>query len=169
MSVSRRRFLELGTLAVAATALPSQVAHAAKPGSSRVALESPIEPPLKPPIRTQSEVVSLNYMTKDTFAGLVNSTFSARDSAGKLFNLTLVSAEDLSAPINNEAPVLRVPNPAKQVVRTNTFVLRFLSQSGKPLAQGTYSFNHMSLGTFALFIVPAGGSQPYCTATFSKM
>ncbi len=161
MSVSRRRFLELGTLAIAATAVPSQIIAGEKPRRSAMGQDLPIE--------GQSEVVSLNYMTKDTFARLVNSTFMARDSAGKIVRLTLVSAEQVGTPKGNTSVVLRIPNPAKQIKRTDSFVLRFRTQSGKPLSQGTYSFNHVTLGNFALFIVPAGDSQPYCSAIFSRI
>ncbi len=172
MSVSRRRFLELGTLAVAATVVPSEVKGAAQGSnarSQRVLTETPIRPPLEPPIRTQSEVVSLHYMTKQTFAGLVNSTFTARDADGKPVNLTLVSVEEITPAKNTTGVVLRVPNPAKEMKHTSSFVLRFRSKSGKPLMQGTYSFNHVSLGNFSLFVVPAGGAQPYCSAVFSRI
>ena len=160
MSVSRRRFLELGTLAVAATALPTKASVGAGSRKSDV---------IEAPIQTQSEIVSLNYMNKDMFAGLINSTFVVRDPSGRTVSLKLISVEKMGETQSGSAPILRVPNPAKQIKRTDSFVLRFRSQSGKSLAQGTYSFSHVTLGNFALFVVPAGGSQPYCSAVFSRI
>lgn len=91
-----------------------------------------------------SEGLDLATVGADTFSPLIDSDFGIRGSeegedAG---SLRLTSVAGSSTPPSEK----RIP-----------FSLFFTGAASFVLGQGTYFFNHPSLGTFPLFIVPIAG------------
>jgi len=95
----------------------------------------------------------LAYYSKATFVSYVNSVFQIQAASGAV-DATLVSVTDMPAPTGGEC-----------------FSLLFAGGSSA-LAQNTYAVVHSALGTFQLFLVPAGadsnGAQQ-CRATINRL
>jgi len=139
MAVSRRHFLEVGSLFAASVAVATNgVAQATvigRSGSGSVA---------------QGGGPNLLTMTEDTFKPLIGSVFIIRTQTSALVPVILTAVT--SAPVTVGRPV------------TDTFTLTFRSlPMGSPLQQGTYVFRHATLGSFSLFIVP---SRPGLTRSY---
>jgi hypothetical protein len=137
MPVSRRTFLVAGQTLLAAAALPLKFFGAAT-------LES-----------GSANTANLASWTKGTFQPLVSSSFAVHSGARTTAWLTLLSVEDMNSTPTERAPVafgLKTLSPQPTV---DTFVLHFHG-TGEVLPQGTYEFEHHSLGRFSLFVVPSG-------------
>jgi hypothetical protein len=86
----------------------------------------------------------------------------------------LVSVKYINAPaaLDDSAAIHMVGRVPRRSVgpAITSFSLRF-RKTGVALPQGTYTMDHDWLGTFPLFLVPAGksGSQSTYTATFSVL
>jgi len=80
-----------------------------------------------------------NY-TKATFVTYLNSVFQIHTASGNIA-VTLTSVDDMPAPTGGEC-----------------FSLLFIGGSA-PLSQETHTVTHPALGTFQLFLVPAGADQ----------
>ena len=95
----------------------------------------------------------LAYYSKATFVSNVNSVFQIQAASGAV-DTTLVSVTDMPAPSGGEC-----------------FSLLFAGGS-TALPQNTYAVVHSALGTFQLFLVPAGadsnGAQQY-RATINRL
>ena len=95
----------------------------------------------------------LAYYSKATFVSYVNSVFQLQAASGAV-DTTLVSVTDMPAPSGGEC-----------------FSLLFVGGS-TALPQNTYAVVHSALGTFQLFLVPAGadsnGAQQY-RATINRL
>ena len=80
-----------------------------------------------------------NY-TKSTFVSYLNSVFQIQTGSGNVA-VTLTSVDDRPAPTGGEC-----------------FSLLFVGGS-EPRSQNTYVVSHPALGTFNLFLVPAGSDE----------
>jgi len=80
-----------------------------------------------------------NY-TKSSFVSYLNSVFQVQTASGNVA-VTLTSVDDMPAPSGGEC-----------------FSLLFVGGS-EERAQNTYGVTHPSLGTFQLFLVPAGADE----------
>jgi hypothetical protein len=132
MSISRRKFIRLGTIAAIAAGIsirPSLIALAQdvvdKAGGTTVT------DPLA------------NY-TQSTFAQYVNSIFRLRGFT--TVDVTLVKVEDT------------LPAKVSRAGGRESFALFFRGGSIK-LPQDTYIVEHAALGTFRLFLVPSGADE----------
>ena len=96
------------------------------------------------------------FVTREGFTSLVNDAFRVQLDTGESRWFTLLRVEDTARPVEYQ-PTLVMPRylriPASR--KLESFALNF-QNSGSPLAQGTYIFEHKSLGVIKLFIVPAG-------------
>ena len=112
--------------------------------------------------------MAFEAMTKEQFAGAVGSEFKVISADGTTSPVwvTLTTVDDL--------PALAPVNPASFAVAnrqsgsapsTSGFLLTFGSSA--ELQQGTYLFEHGTLGRFALFVVP-DGTQTY-TAVINRL
>lgn len=93
-----------------------------------------------------------NY-TKSSFVSYLNSVFQIQTASGNVA-VTLTSVDDMPAPQGGEC-----------------FSLLFVGGS-EALSQNTYVVTHPSLGTFQLFLVPAGADQngaQKCVATINRI
>ena len=142
MTKSRRQFLQTGTLAAMFAAVPLK-ASAKHNSNGRAGFLGLLDDPDDP----------LAYYSKATFVSYVNSTFQIQAASGAV-DATLVSVSDMPAPTGGEC-----------------FALLFVGGS-TALQQNTYSVVHSALGTFQLFLVPAGadsnGAQQ-CRATINRL
>src|SRR5262252_8473306 len=80
-----------------------------------------------------------NY-TKSTFVSYLNSVFQIQTASGNV-EVTLTAINDMPAPQGGEC-----------------FSLVFVGGS-EERSQNTYTVTHPSLGTFSLFLVPAGADE----------
>lgn len=155
MPVSRRKFLQNGAFAAATLAGAPLSAWSgvhpppAEPGSQHTT----------PSLRASGTV---SFLGRQAFEQAVGSAFQVSTGANaQPVWLTLVSVQDLPALAPVNAGSMAVPPPTSLLVETTGFVLSFQS-SAQPLAQGTYAFQHSTLGKFQMFIVPGPqGTQSY--------
>ena len=104
--------------------------------------------------------VSLADVSFKTFAALVNSRFTLRESNGGAQALELVQA-DLAA----------MPDGFTAESDSDSFSLFFRGDVTLALQQDTYSFEHARIGRLAMFIVPIGcddHSHSYYEAVFNR-
>jgi uncharacterized protein DUF6916 len=132
VSVSRRKFLEMGSL-LAATGVAMPLEAATKHLNADFGMSD------------QSQVVALNYFTVDSLQQYVGTNFTVQDTAKTSVTFSLAAVKTLSQ---------RSMGPA-----IDGFTMQFRNKSTRFLPQGTYTFVHHNLGTFKLFIVPAGKSK----------
>jgi hypothetical protein len=148
MVVSRREFLQRGTLLTAGVALPFQQFHDLGRGTNDGGH------PGSPGAGGITRSGNLLNMTAQSFAPYVNSGFNVQ-VAGQSIAMILLSAADLPqpAPPSNLASYAVMP-PAAYFAPSpvTSFALTFSGPS--EIAQGSYQFQHPGLGQFSLFIVP---------------
>jgi hypothetical protein len=145
MSVSRRRFLQntaLVAIGYTATPLFAGSGHGKTSESGN----------------NGTQTAMLSAPQRQIFANAVGSSFQVSGdgiSQSVWLQLQAVNDPPVLAPVNTAT--MDVPPPRNLKNRnTNGFVLTL---SGGPVAglqQGTYTFQSSSLGTFSMFIVPAG-------------
>lgn len=132
MGVSRRTFLILGQTLIGAAAFPTKFWGA-----------------IHNPSNKTGNLASLGIAN---FRPLVNSSFAVGPGASPIAWFRLLSVEPMNAGTKPaSATGLRRVHP----VSTETFALHFQA-TGEKLAQGTYDFDHPVLGSFPMFVVPAG-------------
>lgn len=156
MSLTRRRFVEVASLAL----LSGAVIPAAFAQDGVEANEETF---------SAEHLLALSEASRNAFERLVGERFAIRNTKRALGYFTLLAVEPAplsAAPSKNM--VGRVP-PA-QPKSVSGFALRFRGSGGE-LAQGTYTFRNAALGSFPLFIVPAGPgvAPPTYTAVFSSL
>lgn len=147
MSISRRKFLRVGTLVALSAALPISVLGQSRKDKNGIQM-TPTDPmnPIDP--IDQSDPLA-NY-NRSTFSSYLNSIFQLY-TGYSVVAVTLVEVKDLlpaSTPANGR----------------ECFSLLFRGGS-VALRQNTYRIDHPSLGSFQLFLVPGGpddnGAQSY--------
>ncbi len=142
MSVSRRRFLELGSLVAASSALPAMaVAH--NSANDQAEFQNP------------GSVVPMHYRTQAELATYVGSSFSVD---GGPENRLIMELE-------------RVKNFPRSGKRASTegecFSLVFRLVRGSAVPQGTYVFEQSKLGRTPLLVVPSNTDPEYYTAVIN--
>ncbi len=157
MSLTRRRFIQTASLSVlASAACPAAFA------------QSKIEP--KDDLFSPEHLTVFNGVSQQTFESLIGESFAVSDAGRSLGSLTLLSvAATTPAPDATKLPmVVRLPKPSQESL--TGFSLRFQG-SGAALEQGTYTLEQGTLGSFPLFIVPAGSGvkPPTYTAIFNLL
>jgi hypothetical protein len=138
MSVSRRSFL---TNSLVLTTL-----SAVQPVSSLAARSSVFA--------SQAELVTLETLTHENAQSFVGTNFQVSSGQKKTI-LKLIAVTDLRT------------NAEMAGANRHHFSLRFSGTRKEQLPQGTYTFQHITLGTFPLFIVPAGRAA--ATATYTAI
>lgn len=156
MSLTRRRFVEMASLSLlAGAAIPNAISQDDTRGK-----DDPF---------SAENLLALDEASQKTFERFIGERFTIRNAERALGSVTLISVE--AAP-SSLAPAKRmvgpVPKAPPQLV--TGFSLRFRGSGGE-LPQGTYTFQNAGLGSFPLFIVPAGPrvTPPTYTAVFSSL
>ncbi len=130
MAQSRRKLLKAGAAASVAVLVPFPEGQAREPRASAT-------------VRGARRAAADPWPLRSTFAGLVGSTFYAREGSLKRLRLLLSEVDDL--------PSARTTGT---VGFEESFAVRFRGPVGLPLRQGTYTLRHESLGELAVFLVP---------------
>ena len=171
MKVSRRIFMRGSVLSAAAClAYPFRAlaGQRALPGDrnlpQRNGGSTPVSQGSLPHIESpEQKFAGLDHLTQDAFAQAVGSAFKVSTVSGKneVFWLTLLSVQDMQAPLPPNPASMAVPPPAaiSNAAQTSAFSLNFSGGPAQGVGQDTYFFAHPELGQFALLIVPAGPEQ----------
>ena len=154
MTISRRHFLHTASLTViAGTVLPGALAQSAQS--------------LNDDRFNPDQLSILNRVSPLTFKPFIGEAFDAT-LAGEFKDRLILLAVNQPDPGKQETKVAGVrfvgpvPKPSQQA--TQNFSLHFQGSSAA-LKQDTYTMEHASLGSFPLFIVPAGPGAPSTTYT----
>lgn len=144
MSISRRKFLHTGTLAVVSVGIPLKVLAA---GSN-----------LSKPASIWSAKDKTASLDRDAFARCLNTSFILRHRSHPPAKVTLTEIKDWQ-------------NPRQTKARSECFSAIFLGSKNTRLPQATYSVEHDKLGKFDLLIVPAHESKQgvYYEALFNRL
>jgi hypothetical protein len=167
LAVSRRRFLHHGVLAAAACAASPLLALGPKRpvGGNEDTL---LRQPSTGSDSWQDHALALDGMTREQFAGAVGSDFKVSFSDGITSPVwaRLMTVGDLPAPaLVNPASFAVANRQSGTAPATSGYLLTFGSSA--EIQQGTYLFEHGTLGRFALFVVP-DGPQAY-TAVINRL
>lgn len=105
-------------------------------------------------VAARNRIADFNSLHCANFSALLGTSFSVTESSGAVSALILTETQDLSARFGGE-----------------NFSLLFRGSLRRPLAQGTYEFDHRRLGAFGLFIVPmrGDGKNAYYEAVFNRI
>jgi hypothetical protein len=170
VAVSRRIFLQQGVLAAAACATtPLLALSPQRPvGGDDQTHELPSLSPSGSD-RWQNHAAALDHLGRAQFSSEVGTAFKVTvEGNAQPVWVTLLAVEDLPALVPVNPASFAVPNKqAASVPATSGFILRFGSSA--QLQQGTYLFEHDSLGRFALLIVPQGNGQQTYVATVNRL
>jgi hypothetical protein len=142
MSVSRRRFLELGSLVAASSTLPAMAAahHSA---NDQMDFQNP------------DSVVPMHYRTQAELAAYVGSSFSV--DGGPENRLTMELDQVKNFPRSGK----------RSAAEGECFSLVFRLERGSSVPQGTYVFEHKKLGRTPLLVVPSNTEPQYYTAVIN--
>ena len=156
MSVSRRKFLQNSALmAIGCVANPlfPPAGHTQTSGSGKNGTQTSMLPALH----------------RQTFADAVGTSFQVSgDGISQPVWLQLQAVDDPPAVVIIDTDSMDVSPPSNSSSRdTSGFVLTLGGGPVAGLHQGTYTFQSSSLGTFSMFIVPAG-TQLY-SAVFNQL
>ena len=132
MSISRRVFIKVGTLAAIAAGI------SLRPGLSVMGQD--VVDQIGAPVANDP----LSNYTQATFAQYVNSVFRLRGRT--VVDVNLMKVEDT------------LPAKVARVGGRESFLLHFRG-GGVRLPQDTYTVEHAALGTFLLFLVPSGADE----------
>jgi hypothetical protein len=142
MVISRRKFLQAGTVVALAAGFPLKSALTAS--GQRASAASSSSSPAKGVVGAAIEAPArpLVFLSKATFAPYLNTAFVIQAKRMKAVEVKLVQ-------VNDAGPV-----PDRQVPGKECFALVFSGQ--QRLSQDVYSFKHPALGKFDLLLVPVG-------------
>jgi hypothetical protein len=149
MSLTRRNFIETGTLSlIASVAAPGLLAENAPLRSLMQVEEARFTP---------ESIAQLESTNEIAFTRCVGESFSVNFNGAPLGSLTLISVASISAapPPSTLRTPFAVRKPITPLQSIMAFSVRFQG-SGQHLPQETYTFHLDAMGTFPLFIVPAG-------------
>jgi uncharacterized protein DUF6916 len=148
MSVSRRKFIKSGTLTALSAGLFFKAAESAF-GQKK----TPERPILKFEVPLEAQQNPILYYDRATFEPYIGGTFFGRDARGRRIELKLLRVTDYK------------PNPRTRIMTagarsTDSFSLTFSASRSLPEFTSIHVIDHPVLGTFDLFLKPAGdGSQ----------
>lgn len=146
MSISRRKFLQAGTIVAISAGIPIKVL-----ASGSASANSKIFPGLAASITRSS-------MDSETFSRYVNTQFTLRRGQTEA-KFTLLEVRHWTSCGSKRSP------DGKEC-----FSLIFEKDAGhERLPQDTYTAVHSALGEFPLFVVPAGKSQKKYEALFNRL
>jgi hypothetical protein len=147
MSISRRKFLHTGTLAVVAAGIPMRAFTAEASNSSQSASLIPAGSDLASPLN------------KESFARHLNTTFELRHRDHSPITVKLIELKDWNT------------KGGRIGAKTECFSAIFLSSNFERLPQSTYAVRHPQMGKFDLLLVPNGHSKQgeYYEAIFNRL
>ncbi|HEX8137436.1 MAG TPA: hypothetical protein VF544_07585 [Pyrinomonadaceae bacterium] len=166
MSISRRKFLQVGSvvavaagfpLKAAVTAIGQGAAAPAAPSGAAEGVAGGTAPTAATGKATSARPALL--LSKATFAPYLNTAFVVQSKRTRAVEVKLVEVSS------------RGPVPDQQVPGKECFALVFSGQ--QRLSQDVYEFKHAALGTFNLLLVPVGmtkrGKGQYYEAVINRL
>lgn len=157
---SRRHFLHLSSAVLAAALLPETLLAQSRAGI----------PPFSP---AGLGAYQQGLLTRARFESLLGSSFRVFLDEGRVADLTLVKVTDPVAVLSASLP--ESPQKADTLARLKqaypspdqSFTLQF-SCGNTLIPQDTYTVDHGTLGSFALFLVPGGtAGNRTCGSSFN--
>lgn len=138
--ISRRKFLQAGTVVALAAGVPlkSAVVVPGKRSSAPQTSAPGVTATASPATKTEA----LPFYTKASFAAYLNSAFVIRSKRTRAVEVKLIKVSDAG------------PVPDRQIAGKECFSLTFLGH--QKLQQDVYAFEHAALGKFDLLLVPVG-------------
>ena len=148
MAVNRRKFLKTGSIVAIAASLPIKVAANALEKTNKPTNAVATPPP---------PVSAIPGFSMESFAKHLNSKFIVSDSNAKRTVMKLTEIKNWKKDSNN--------------TRGECFSLVFSTMNRNELRQNTYAFQHRTLGSFELLVVPAGknGNTYHYEALFNRL
>jgi hypothetical protein len=161
MDIARRKFLKAGAIAAllgAATPLTKGAAALGKQSGAQPARRS--EPGHRATSGNRTDLLA--YYGKSAFNACLNTNFQISLGASLVGKMTLDKIEEL-------VPVAR--QRAAALEGKECFALWFRGSRNTSLRQNTYTFEHATLGTFEMLLVPAGADNggSYYQATINRL
>lgn len=144
MSISRRKFLQAGTIAAISVGIPLKVL-----ASESSSANSKLLPGLAGSSRSS--------LDSELFSRYVNTQFTLRSGQTET-KFTLMEVRHWTSLGSKKSP------DGKEC-----FSLIFDRSGNERLAQGTYAATHSALGEFPLFVVPAGKTERKYEALFNRL
>lgn len=145
MSISRRKFLQAGSIAAIAAGIPLKVlASESSSANSKLFPGLASSPPR-------------SSMDSELFSRYLNTQFTLRRGQAKA-KFTLVEVRHWTS-----------RDSKKSLDGKECFSLIFDRSGNEHLPQGTYTAAHAALGEFPLFVVPAGKTQKKYEALFNRL
>jgi hypothetical protein len=167
MLVSRREFLRCGSFLAAGAILPGALTaqsgrHVAinSDGNGSIGL-SGIQGngALTHPAAAHA---LLPQWERQSFLRCIGESFSVQSKDNQVW-LTLTALTDFPAaePVNPASLNVPPPKSSAAPVETEAYFLTLHAALSKPLAQGSYSFDHEKMGPFSMFIAPGSDGETY--------
>lgn len=170
MAVSRRRFLQDGIFAATAClAAPLALADNRSMGGGLMTGPGGTAPGTT---STGQAFSAFDHLTRENFIDAVGSSFmvSQQDSTSQPVWMRLLAVNDLPAVTPpNLAMMAVMPKATSAPLATTGFALSFAGTGTQQLPQGTYFFEHATLGKFALFVVSGTGPQQTSSAVINRL
>lgn len=147
MTFTRRKFIQSSAIAAVAAALGNAAGGAVLGRETGLFARS-----------SENGPHPLSYLTREHFEPFIGNAVRIRNEEGRTAVITLREAADLKNQLNTQ-----------RGYTGESFRLAFESARKTRLPQGTYHFEHESLGQFALFLVPVGGSGIHYEAIVNRV
>lgn len=166
--VSRREFLRCGSLLAAGAVLPAAlIAQSSRQGDIHLDGDGSIELSGLKGSNTLPQPGAAHALLpqweRHSFLRCVGESFSVQSKDSQQVWLTLTALTDFPAPLPVNPAILNVPPPKSLAppVETEAYFLTLHAALNKPLAQGSYSFDHEKMGPFSMYISPGSDSETY--------
>jgi hypothetical protein len=140
MFISRRKFLQAGTVIALAAGVPLKTAVVMTKGNSSSAPQG-AAPTVAAPVPVAKTGTLASY-TKASFAAQLNTMFSIRSKRARITQVKLIEVKNAG------------PTPDRDVPGKECFALLF--RGPHRLLQDVYTIEHAALGKFDLLLVPVG-------------
>lgn len=141
MAISRRKFLQAGTVIALAAGVPLKAAITSTRTQPEASAQANTDRGVAAP-GASAAAAPLPFYAKATFTAQLNSSFLIHSKGSKTVEATLVQVKSMG------------PSPDKQAAGRECFALVF--NGGVKLPQDVYSLEHAALGKFSLLLVPNG-------------
>ena len=167
MVVSRREFLRCGSFLAAGAILPAALTaqsgrHAGinPDGDGSIGL-SGLQG--SGALGERAAHALLPQWERQSFQHCIGESFAVQSKDTQQVWVTLTALTDFPAlqPVNPASLNVPPPRSAAPTVETETYFLTLYAALSKPLAHGSYSFEHEKMGTFSMYIAPGGDGQTY--------
>jgi uncharacterized protein DUF6916 len=142
MSLTRRRFIEAGTLAAVSTGVALSSARLAFGQNAKHASSNS---DFQIPAAAQQDVTA--YFTRETFEPYVGDIFQAPNARGRMVSLTLKSVDRYKTKATTKITT-------KAARQTESFSLMFRATQPLPQHTSIHKVSHPALGEFDLFLTP---------------